>query len=117
MTIQDQISDMITRIRNSVMVKHEKVSVGKSKLNLSILQLLNNEGFISDFAEEKSDKFSNYSIKLKYFDDGSSAISGLKSFKTCLKIYVKKDEIPTYFSGMGVAVMSTSKGVMTGSGS
>ena len=50
MTIQDQISDMITRIRNSVMVKHEKVSVGKSKLNLSILQLLNNEGFISDFA-------------------------------------------------------------------
>ena len=115
MAMQDQISDMITRIRNSVMVKHEKVSVGKSKLNLSILQLLNNEGFISDFAEEKSDKFSNYSIKLKYFDDGSSAISGLKRVsKPGLKIYVKKDEIPTYFSGMGVAVMSTSKGVMTG---
>ena len=96
MTIQDQISDMITRIRNSVMVKHEKVSVGKSSAT-SILQLLNNEGFISDFAEEKSEQFSNYSIKLKYFDDGSSAISGLKVQKPGLKIYVK-DEIPTYFS-------------------
>ncbi len=105
MTIQDQISDMITRIRNSVMVKHEKVSVGKSKLNLSILQLLNNEGFISDFAEEKSDKFSNYSIKLKYFDDGSSAISGVKQgsslgcklhpvcIATCMQ--------PALFSGSG----------------
>lgn len=115
MTIEDQISDMITRIRNSVMVKHEKVSVGKSRLNQNILEVLNKEGFISEYSEENSEKFANLSVKLKYFEDGSSAISGLKRVsKPGLKIYVKKDEIPTYFSGMGVAIISTSKGVMTG---
>ncbi len=118
MTIEDQISDMITRIRNSVMVKHEKVSVGKSKLNQNILEVLNKEGFISEYSEENSENseiFSNLSVKLKYFEDGSSAISGLKRVsKPGLKIYVKKHEIPTYFSGMGVAIISTSKGVMTG---
>jgi len=114
-TIEDQISDMITRIRNSVMVKHEKVSVGRSKLNQNILEVLNKEGFISEYSEENSENFSNLSVKLKYFEDGSSAISGLKRVsKPGLKIYVKKDEIPTYFSGMGVAIISTSKGVMTG---
>jgi len=114
-TIEDQISDMITRIRNSVMVKHEKVSVGKSKLNQNILDVLSKEGFISEYSEENTDKFANLSISLKYFEDGSSAISGLKRVsKPGLKIYVKKDEIPTYFSGMGVAIISTSKGVMTG---
>ena len=59
--------------------------------------------------------FFYYSIKLKYYDDGSSAITGLKRVsKPGLKIYVKKDEIPSYFSGMGVAIVSTSKGIMTG---
>lgn len=115
MTIEDQISDMITRIRNSVMVKHETVSIGKSKINQKILEVLNKEGFISEYSEDDSDKFSNISIKLKYFDDGSSAITGLKRVsKPGLKIYVKKDEIPTYFSGMGVAIISTPKGIMTG---
>ena len=115
MTVQDQISDMITRIRNSVLVKHSTVAVKKSKVNNKILEVLSNEGFISEFEEDVSEKTPNYSIKLKYYDDGSSAITGLKRVsKPGLKIYVKKDEIPTYFSGMGVAVMSTSKGVMTG---
>ena len=115
MTIEDQISDMITRIRNSVMVKHERVSIGKSKINQKILEVLNKEGFISEYSEDNSDKFSNLSVKLKYFDDGSSAITGLKRVsKPGLKIYVKKDEIPTYFSGMGVAIISTPKGIMTG---
>jgi len=114
-TIEDQISDMITRIRNSVMVKHETVSVGKSKLNQNILEVLTKEGFISEFSEENTEKLASLSINLKYFEDGSSAISGLKRVsKPGLKIYVKKDEIPTYFSGMGVAIISTSKGIMTG---
>ena len=116
MTVQDQISDMITRIRNSVLVKHSTVAVNKSKVNNKILEVLSNEGFISEFEENISEKTPNYSIKLKYYDDGSSAITGLKRVsKPGLKIYVKKDEIPTYFSGMGVAVMSTSKGVMSDS--
>ena len=115
MTVQDQISDMITRIRNSVLVKHSTVAVNKSKVNNKILEVLSNEGFISEFEEDVSEKAPNYSIKLKYYDDGSSAITGLKRVsKPGLKIYVKKDEIPSYFSGMGVAIVSTSKGIMTG---
>ena len=115
MTVQDQISDMITRIRNSVLVKHSTVAVNKSKVNNKILEVLSNEGFISAFEEDISEKTPNYSIKLKYYDDGSSAITGLKRVsKPGLKIYVKKDEIPSYFSGMGVAIVSTSKGIMTG---
>ena len=115
MTVQDQISDMITRIRNSVLVKHSTVAVNKSKVNNKILEVLSNEGFISEFEESISEKTPNYSIKLKYYDDGSSAITGLKRVsKPGLKIYVKKDEIPSYFSGMGVAIVSTSKGIMTG---
>jgi small subunit ribosomal protein S8 len=114
-TVQDQISDMITRIRNSVLVKHSTVAVNKSKVNNKILEVLSNEGFISEFEEDVSEKTPNYSIKLKYYDDGSSAITGLKRVsKPGLKIYVKKDEIPSYFSGMGVAIVSTSKGIMTG---
>jgi len=114
-TVQDQISDMITRIRNSVLVKHSTVAVNKSKVNNKILEVLSNEGFISEFEENVSEKTPNYSIKLKYYDDGSSAITGLKRVsKPGLKIYVKKDEIPSYFSGMGVAIVSTSKGIMTG---
>ena len=115
MTVQDQISDMITRIRNSVLVKHSTVAVNKSKVNNKILEVLSNEGFISEFEEDISENTPNYSIKLKYYDDGSSAITGLKRVsKPGLKIYVKKDEIPSYFSGMGVAIVSTSKGIMTG---
>ena len=115
MTVQDQISDMITRIRNSVLVKHSTVAVNKSKVNNKILEVLSNEGFISEFEEDISEKTPNYSIKLKYYEDGSSAITGLKRVsKPGLKIYVKKDEIPSYFSGMGVAIVSTSKGIMTG---
>jgi|TARA_B100000519_G_scaffold130011_1_gene112303 small subunit ribosomal protein S8 len=106
---------MITRIRNSVLVKHSTVAVNKSKVNNKILEVLSNEGFISEFEEDVSEKTPNYSIKLKYYDDGSSAITGLKRVsKPGLKIYVKKDEIPSYFSGMGVAIVSTSKGIMTG---
>ncbi|MBL39734.1 MAG: 30S ribosomal protein S8 [Chloroflexi bacterium] len=115
MTIQDQISDMITRIRNSILVKHSSVSVNKSKVNDKILGVLANEGFITQYEENITDKTANYSVKLKYYEDGSSAITGLKRVsKPGLKIYVKKDEIPSYFSGMGVAIISTSKGIMTG---
>ena len=115
MTIEDQISDMITRIRNSTMVKHENVSVVKSKVNENILDLLSNEGFIDSFAESEEEEKYNYKIDLKYYEDGSSAISGIKRVsKPGLKIYVKNNDIPSYFSGMGVAVMSTSKGIMTG---
>ena len=91
------------------------MAVNKSKVNNKILEVLSNEGFISEFEEDVSEKTPNYSIKLKYYDDGSSAITGLKRVsKPGLKIYVKKDEIPSYFSGMGVAIVSTSKGIMTG---
>jgi Ribosomal protein S8 len=91
------------------------VAVNKFKVNNKILEVLSNEGFISEFEEDVYEKTPNYYIKLKYYDDGSSAITGLKRvYKPGLKIYVKKDEIPSYFSGMGVAIVSTYKGIMTG---
>ena len=115
MAFVDPISDMITRIRNSTMVKHENVSVVKSKINENILNLLSNEGFIDSFAESEEEEKYHYKVDLKYYEDGSPAISGIKRVsKPGLKIYVKKNDIPSYFSGMGVAIMSTSKGIMTG---
>ena len=79
MTIEDQISDMITRIRNSTMVKHENVSVVKSKINENILDLLSNEGFIDSFAESKEEEEKyHYKIDLKYYEEGSSGICGIK---------------------------------------
>ncbi len=97
------------------MVKHENVSVVKSKINENILNLLSNEGFIDSFAESEEEEKYHYKVDLKYYEDGSPAISGIKRVsKPGLKIYVKKNDIPSYFSGMGVAIMSTSKGIMTG---
>jgi small subunit ribosomal protein S8 len=97
------------------MVKHENVSVVKSKVNENILDLLSNEGFIDSFTETEEEEKYHYKIELKYYEDGTPAISGIKRVsKPGLKIYVKKNDIPSYFSGMGVAVMSTSKGIMTG---
>ena len=77
--------------------------------------MLSNEGFIDSFAESEEEEKYQYKVDLKYYEDGSPAISGIKRVsKPGLKIYVKKNDIPSYFSGMGVAIMSTSKGIMTG---
>ncbi len=112
----DPIADMLTRIRNAVQVRHESVEVPASRMKSSLLKLLSEEGFISSFAVRDEDlKEKTLKIQLRYYEDKSPVIQGLKRVSTPgLRVYVTKNDMPRYFGGLGVAVISTSKGVMTG---
>ncbi len=116
MPVTDPIADMLTRIRNAVQVRHESVEVPASRMKSSLLKLLSEEGFISSFAVRDEDlKEKTLKIQLRYYEDKSPVIQGLKRVSTPgLRVYVTKNDMPRYFGGLGVAVISTSKGVMTG---
>ena len=107
---------MITRIRNAVQVRHETVDVPASRMKSSLLKLLSEEGFISSFKVTDEDLVEkNLEVQLRYYEDSTPVIQGLKRVsKPGLRVYVGKNEVPRYFGGLGVAFMSTSKGVMTG---
>jgi small subunit ribosomal protein S8 len=114
--ITDPISDMLTRIRNAVMVRHDSVTVPASKTKRELARLLKEQGFVEDY-EVRQDNPPQGVIKLylSYREDGESAIAGLKRVsRPGLRVYVRKGEIPRYYGGLGVALLSTSKGVMTG---
>ena len=115
MTISDPIADMLTRIRNAIMARHDNVLVPASKMKLSIARILKEEGFITDCEVVKDKPHRVIMIHLKYSDDKQSAISGLKRVsKPGLRVYVQKKEIPRVYGGLGIAIVSTSKGVRTG---
>lgn len=116
MPVTDPISDMLTRIRNAIMAHHETVSVPASKMKASIAKILKEEGFIQDYRlDESSSNQGSIQILLHYRDKGVPAIMGLKRVsKPGLRMYVRKGEIPRYYGGLGVSILSTSKGVMTG---
>jgi small subunit ribosomal protein S8 len=107
---------MLTRIRNAVQVRHESLELPSSRMKSSLLKLIAEEGFISSFAasdDESTEKKTE--IQLRYYEDKTPVIQGLKRVsKPGLRVYVGKNEVPRYFGGLGVAFMSTSKGVMTG---
>ena len=107
---------MLTRIRNAVQVGHEAVDVPASRMKQSLLKLLSDEGFITSFRSVDDDSVSKtLEVQLSYYEDKTSVIQGLKRVsKPGLRVYVGKNEVPRYFGGIGVAFMSTSKGVMTG---
>lgn len=110
MSLVDPISDMLTRIRNAYAVSHETVCVSASKPKNAILAILKENGYIGDFKEEAG----QVCVELKY-EKENPAISDIERIsKPGRRMYVKKDEIPTVLSGHGVAVISTSKGMMTG---
>ncbi len=111
----DPISDLLTRIRNANMVKHETVSIPSSKMKKSIVEILLKEGYIKNY-ESIADEKNHEAIKveLKYEDNNARVITGLKRIsKPGLKVYAKKDEIPKVLGGLGIAILSTSKGIMT----
>jgi small subunit ribosomal protein S8 len=114
--VTDPIADMITRIRNAVQVRHESLEVPTSRMKSSLLKLMVEEGFISSFtATEEESIEKKLSVQLRYYEDKTPVIQGLKRVsKPGLRVYVGKNEVPRYFGGLGVAFMSTSKGVMTG---
>ena len=116
MPVTDPISDMLTRIRNAVQVRHEAVEVPASRMKSSLLKLLSDEGFITSFKLVDEDSVNKkLEVQLRYYEDKTPVIQGLKRVsKPGLRVYVGKNEVPRYFGGIGVAFMSTSKGVMTG---
>ena len=116
MSISDPIADMLTRIRNAIMIGRDSVIVPSSKIKLDILQILKEEGFLSDFRiSEDKDNEESISVDLHYWSRGDAAISGLKRIsKPGLRAYVGKDDIPYVQGGRGVVVLSTNQGVMTG---
>jgi small subunit ribosomal protein S8 len=115
MTATDPIADMLTRIRNAGMVKHDSVLVPASKMKLAIAKILKEEGFITDYEVVKGKPHRDIKVHLKYLEDNRPAISGLKRVsKPGLRVFVAKKEIPRVYGGMGVAIMSTSTELRTG---
>jgi small subunit ribosomal protein S8 len=114
MVICDPIADMLTRIRNANTVKHEKVDVPTSKIKKAIAQILVDEGYIKDFEVLEDGTKSNIRITLKYGANKTKVITGLKRIsKPGLKVYAAKDEVPKVLGGLGIAILSTSSGIMT----
>ncbi len=117
MSFNDPIADMLTRIRNACMQRHTSVLMPKSKLKLAIAEILKQEGFIKDFSVQDVDEkpFQNLVIDLKYTADREPVITGLKRVsRPGLRIYSKRTDIPRVRGGLGLAILSTPKGVMSG---
>ena len=115
MTISDPIADMLTRIRNAIMVRHDSVLIPASRMKLAIARILKEEGFITDYEVLRSKPHRVIKIYLKYDDKNQPVFSGLERVsKPGLKVYVQQKEIPRVYGGLGIAIISTSKGVMTG---
>ena len=114
MFVQDKIADMLTRIRNANQMKYATVEVLGSKMTLGIAEILKREGFIEDFKYEKAQSGDKLTLNLKYGDKKERVIVGLKRIsKSGLRVYAKCDEIPRVLNGLGIAIISTSKGLMT----
>lgn len=115
--IFDPISDMFVRIKNANSLNYSSVLVPSSKLKLEIVKILKNEGFINDYyLEDEKAKVTNLVIKLKYGSKNEKIISGIKKIsKPSLRVYVDSKNIPCVFKGAGIAIISTSKGLMTDS--
>lgn len=114
MVMTDPIADMLTRIRNANQMRHENVTVPASTLKINILKVLKEEGFIADYELVKDEKQGLVTIALKYTSENERVIKGLKRIsKPGLKVYAQVDELPRVLNGLGIAIISTSKGVMT----
>ena len=114
MAMTDPIADFLTRIRNANMVKHESVEVPASKMKKNIAEILKNEGFVRDVEYIEDDKQGIIRVFLKYGKNNERVISGIRRIsKPGLRSYVKADEVPKGLNGLGIAIVSTSEGVMT----
>ena len=113
MTMSDPIADMLTRIRNANTAKHDTVSIPSSKIKLAIAEILLEEGYIKNYQIIEDGKQDIIRIALKY-NGKERAISGIKRVSTPgLRIYKSKEELPKVLKGLGIAIVSTSKGIMT----
>ncbi len=114
MNTTDPIADMLTRIRNANTSKHKTVDVPASKMKLGIAEILLNEGYIKSFEEIKDENQGVIRITLKYDEKGNRVIDGLRRIsKPGLRVYAAKEELPKVLNGLGIAIISTSKGLKT----
>lgn len=114
MALTDPIADMLTMIRNGSKAKKEVVEVRNSRLSEEIIKILKKEGFIANYKLMKDSKQGLLRVYLKYFTDGTPAVLGLKRIsRPGLRIYKRSDELPKVYSGLGIAILSTSKGLLT----
>lgn len=114
MSMTDPIADLLTRIRNANMAKQQKVDIPSSNLKVSIANVLRSEGFIKNYKVIADDKQGILRVYLKYIDEKESIFNELKKVsKPGGRVYVKSDEIPKVKNGLGIAILSTSKGIVT----
>ena len=115
MSVTDPIADLLTRMRNANQMRYNEVVVPSSNLKLEIVKILKAEGYITDYKVEKGQVQDNIVITLKKRKNKERVISGLKRIsKPGLRVYAKAEEIPTVLNGLGISIVSTSKGIMTG---
>ncbi len=114
MNITDPIADMLTRIRNASRSKHKTVDIPASNIKKSIADILFKEGYIKSYEDIANENQGIIRITLKYDENGNKVISGLKRIsKPGLRVYAAKDELPKVLNGLGIALISTSKGIVT----
>ena len=114
MTMSDPIADMLTRVRNANMVRHEKLELPASNIKKEVAEILKNEGFVKSVEYIEDDKQGVIRMFLKYGQNNERVITGLKRIsKPGLRVYAKADEIPRVLNGLGIALVSTSEGVVT----
>jgi len=115
MTLTDPIADMLTRIRNAGMVRKKEVDIPSSKIKVAVAKILKDEGYIRNYKVIDDKKQGILKLFLKYTEDKKNVITGLERLsKPGCRIYCKKDSIPKVLDGLGIVVISTSKGVFTG---
>ena len=113
MVVTDPIADMLTSIRNALTAKHESVEIPASNMKKAIAEILLNEGYVSNVEFKEDEVQGSIVVTLKYSKDGN-VITGLKRIsKPGLRVYAKSNEIPKVLNGLGIAILSTSKGIMT----
>lgn len=114
MILTDPIADMLTRIRNAITAKHTEVSIPASNEKMSILNILVEEGYIKEAKLIENGNIKNIVVTLKYDDNGESVIQGLRRIsKPGLRVYAEKDKLPKVINGLGIALISTNKGILT----
>ena len=115
MNISDPIADMLTRVRNASRARHQEVAVPASRTKREIARILKDEGFIDDWTEEQAGPGKVIKVTLRYVDGKVPVVSGLKRIsKPGLRVYARKTDIPRVLGGLGIVIVSTSQGIMTG---
>ena len=115
MAVSDPVADMLTKIRNASLAKHDKVDISTSKMKLQIIKILKNEGFVKNFKKVTKDNFPFVRVYLKYDENKAPVIHGIERMSTPgRRMYTGYRDMPRVYNGYGVLVVSTSEGVITG---